>query len=153
MDKPVEQFKPIFPPFEQPKRILPFPAMTIGGYIVLAVALMVTGHVAGYSDDTMNRLLEHIGARSFVLFWGLLLVSIQLRSSLFAGMSRTSMNKNHFIGGFLMSAVLSVVGMVLMAQHRHALMQSWCFDFVAWMISFSMVYEYQFIVAHPKQDS
>ncbi|MEO6924399.1 MAG: hypothetical protein ABI142_11285 [Bryocella sp.] len=145
-----KQFKPLFPPFEEPERVLPYQVLTICGYIVLVVAFMVTSDAVGYSTDAMKHSLEHLATRSFTLLCGFLLVFKWLSLPSFA-LSRAVINKSYF-QFFLIAAVAAVVGMILMANHAFANVQSWCFDFVAWAIGWSMAYEYRYIIAHGKQE-
>lgn len=152
MDKTTEQPEPIFPPFEEPKRTIPYPALTIGGYILLAVALMVTCQATGYSDDATNRLLEHLGARLFAVSLIFILLSRITGTHVIERYSRTEMNKSHFYA-FLMASVFAIIGMILLARHQFASMQDTCFEFITFLIAYSIGYEYRFITSRRQPDA
>lgn len=146
-----EQPQPI-PTLEEPKRTIPYPALTIGGYIALALALMVTAQAAGYSNEATNRLIEHIGAKLFALSMLCILMTRVFGTLPMNRYSRAEMNKSHFYT-FLMASVFAIIGMVLLARYPFASEQNWCFDFVVWAIAFSIWYEYQFIIARRQPDA
>ena len=133
---------------EQPRWIASLPTITVVGYVVLALALMLTGQSAGYSYDTMERLVEHIAASAFFKFWIFMLISGLFGESMIARFSRADINKSHF-GIFLLVVLWTSIGIALMVRHGSASVQSWCFGGVAFAIGWSMALEYLF-VAHRK---
>lgn len=129
---------------EQPWWISSLRIITVVGYIVLFLAIKLTGQRAGYSNDTTVHLIDHVLARAFVLLLGSVLVWGLLGKSVLARWSRSDIDKSH-LAVFALAALLGGVGMVVMAQHGSADIQSFCFDGLPILIGWSMGIEYMFV--------
>jgi hypothetical protein len=152
MDNTTEQPKPIFPPFDKPKRTIPYPALTIGGYVLLALAFVATCDAAGYPADAIDHMLDHIAARLFVLSLLFMLMFRMFGKHYIDQCSRSVMNKLHF-QVFLTVSVFAVIGMVMLERHMVNDVQNWFFDFVEFGIAWSPGYEYRFLIAHHQPDA
>ena len=118
--------------------------ITVVGYIVLFLAMKLTGQRAGYSNDTIVHLIDHVLAKSFLLLLGSVFVWGLFGKSMFARWSRADMGKGHF-GVFLLAVLWAGIGMVVMAQHGSPGIQKFCFEGVGWLIGWSMGLEYMFV--------
>jgi hypothetical protein len=117
---------------------------TIAGYVLLMLAIKMTGGMAGYSNETTVHLIDHILARSLVLTLGSAFVWGLVGKSMLARWSRWDMDKSH-LGMFALAALLGGVGMVVMAQRGSPDVQDDCFDGLAILIGWSMGLEYSYV--------